>query len=164
MLCYTYNAILQSIRFIHTVGSCEDWAVSYQSTSAPVLMCSVFSHQINTMKGYAPKKLDPILLIVFKWANPGLFFIYFWSFQTNIIIFTTNLCEKMSIQYTAPGFEPMTFECESLPITTRPGLPPINTSYWSSQAKWVSGSSKQTIKCCLLIIDKKLSIKFPNTS
>ena len=31
----------------------------------------------------------------FKWANPGLFFVYFWSFQTNIItIFTTNICEK----------------------------------------------------------------------
>ena len=30
----------------------------------------------------------------------------------------------MSIQYTAPGFEPMTFGHESPPITTRPGLPP----------------------------------------
>ena len=30
----------------------------------------------------------------------------------------------MSIQYTVPGFEPTTFGCESLPITTRPGLPP----------------------------------------
>ena len=44
-----------------------------------------------------------------KWANPGLFFVYFQSFQTNITIFTTNICEKMSIQYTVPGFEPMTF-------------------------------------------------------
>ena len=26
-----------------------------------------------------------------KWANPGLFFVYFWSFQTNITIFTTNV-------------------------------------------------------------------------
>ena len=30
----------------------------------------------------------------------------------------------MSIQYTRPGFEPTTFEHESPPITTRPGLPP----------------------------------------
>ena len=44
----------------------------------------------------------------FKWANPGLFFIYFWSFQTNNTNFTTNKSEKMSIQYTAPGFEPTT--------------------------------------------------------
>ena len=41
-----------------------------------------------------------------KMANPGLFFVYFRSFQTNITIFTTNTCEKMSIQYTVPGIEP----------------------------------------------------------
>ena len=28
----------------------------------------------------------------------------------------------MSIQYTSQGFEPMTFEHEMSPITTRPGL------------------------------------------
>ena len=44
-----------------------------------------------------------------KWANLGLFFAYFRSFQTNTTIFTTNICEKMSIQYTAPGFKPTTF-------------------------------------------------------
>ena len=44
-----------------------------------------------------------------KWANPGLFFVYFRSFQTNNTILTTNQCENdMSIQYTAPGFEPKT--------------------------------------------------------
>ena len=32
---------------------------------------------------------------------------------------------EMSIQYTVLGFEPTTFENESPPITTRPGLPPI---------------------------------------
>ena len=37
--------------------------------------------------------------------------------------FPTNICEKMFIQYTAPGLEPMTFEHESCPITARPGLP-----------------------------------------
>ena len=26
----------------------------------------------------------------FKWANPGLFFVYFWSFQTKNSIFITN--------------------------------------------------------------------------
>ena len=39
-----------------------------------------------------------------KWANPGLFFVYFRSFQINNTIFTTNQCEKMSIQYPALGF------------------------------------------------------------
>ena len=57
-----------------------------------------------------------------KWSNLGLFFIYFRYFQTNNTIFTTNQCAKMSIQYTALGFDPQPFELESSPITTRPGL------------------------------------------
>ena len=45
----------------------------------------------------------------FKMAHPRPLFIYFRLFQTNITIFTTNKCEKMSIQYTVLGFEPTTF-------------------------------------------------------
>ena len=45
-----------------------------------------------------------------KWANSGLFFAYFWSFQTNNTNFTTNQCKKMSIQYKALGFKPTTFQ------------------------------------------------------
>ena len=46
----------------------------------------------------------------YKLANPASFIVYFRSFQANIItIFTTNMCEKMSIQYIVPGFEPTTF-------------------------------------------------------
>ena len=47
-------------------------------------------------------------LYFFKWANPGLFFVYFRYFQTNNTIFAANHREKMSIQYTAPGFKPTT--------------------------------------------------------
>ena len=48
-------------------------------------------------------------LLVKKWANPGLFFVYFWSFQTNnTILQQINVKNVMSIQYTAPGFEPAT--------------------------------------------------------
>ena len=35
----------------------------------------------------------------------------------------------MSIQYTAPGFEPRPLEHELSPITTRPGLPSYDCSY-----------------------------------
>ena len=59
-----------------------------------------------------------------KWANPGLFFVYFRSFQTNNTIFTTNQCEKISIQYTVPGLNPQPLIHESSSITTRPGLLP----------------------------------------
>ena len=42
--------------------------------------------------------------------TPASFGIYFWSLQANIItIFTTNISEKISIQYMVPGFEPTTF-------------------------------------------------------
>ena len=69
-----------------------------------------------------------------KWANPVLFFIYFWSFQTNkqtIHFFTTNKRKNVkSIQYMAPGFEPMTsrecvtivnYDSRVIPIRKLPG-------------------------------------------
>ena len=48
-------------------------------------------------------------LFVFKMGQPRPLFRLFSSFQTNITILTTNKCEKMSIQYPAPGFELTTF-------------------------------------------------------
>ena len=60
-----------------------------------------------------------------KMGQPGLFFVYFWSFQTNIItIFTTNKCEKCTSSLRCQDSNPRPLECEPLPITTRPGLPP----------------------------------------
>ena len=46
-----------------------------------------------------------------NWANPGLFFVYFRSFQTNITILQQIYVKivQMSIQYMAPGFEPTPF-------------------------------------------------------
>ena len=44
-----------------------------------------------------------------KMGQPRPLFVYFRSFKTKITNFTTNLCEKMSIQYKVPGFEPTTF-------------------------------------------------------
>ena len=49
-----------------------------------------------------------VKLIIFKKrANPGLFLVYFRSFQTNITNFYNKYLRKMSIQYTV--FEPTTF-------------------------------------------------------
>ena len=45
----------------------------------------------------------------FKWANPGLFFVYFWSFQTNITNFCNKYMWKNVLQYTVLGFELTTF-------------------------------------------------------
>ena len=62
-----------------------------------------------------------------KWAIPGPFFVYFWSFHTNInTIFTTNQCEKYpsSIRFWDLNLGPS--DCESHPITIRPGLRPAH--------------------------------------
>ena len=51
--------------------------------------------------------------IFLKWKVQGIFFKKNRPsrplFQTNITIFTANKCEKIFIQYTVQGFEPMTF-------------------------------------------------------
>ena len=54
------------------------------------------------------------------------------SVQTNITIFQ-QIYEKMSIQYTVLGIEPMAFRTLVSPLATRPGLPPkssISFSYF----------------------------------
>ena len=60
----------------------------------------------------------------FQWANAGLFFVYFWSFQTNITIFATNQCEKCPSSIQCQDSNPQPLKHELSPITTRPGLPP----------------------------------------
>ena len=61
---------------------------------------------------------------VFKWANPGLFFVYFQSFQTN-----KQFLQKINVKNCPSSIRhldsnPQPFEHEMSPITTRPGLPP----------------------------------------
>ena len=67
-----------------------------------------------------------------KWAKAGLFFVYFHSFQTNNINFTTNQCEKMSCPSSIQcrDLNPQPLEHESSPINTRPGLPPEKQSLY----------------------------------
>ena len=50
--------------------------------------------------------------IFFKWADPGLFFIYFRLFIHTLQTLQQNRYVKKypSIQHTVPGFELMTFE------------------------------------------------------
>ena len=47
-------------------------------------------------------------LVLFKWAIPGLFFVYFCLFKQTLQ-FLQQIYVKMSIQYTVLGFEPTTF-------------------------------------------------------
>ena len=50
-----------------------------------------------------------LIKVLLKMDHPGLFFVYFHLFSKNITIFTTNICEKMSIQFMVLGIEPTTF-------------------------------------------------------
>ena len=51
-----------------------------------------------------------LTLFFFKWANPGLFFVYFGlSKQTSLQPLQQTNVEKKFIQCTVPGFEPTTF-------------------------------------------------------
>ena len=47
-------------------------------------------------------------------------FVYFWPFQTNNAIFTTNKCEKCPSSIQCWYFNPRPPEHESSPVTTRP--------------------------------------------
>ena len=77
---------------------CDPVTNSYQNLKDPKLL-----YQIDQAM-WSPLNMDqplPLLLVVSRHINnghnPGLFFIYFRSFQTNNTIFATNQCEKMSI-------------------------------------------------------------------
>ena len=66
-----------------------------------------------------------------KWAKPGLFIVYFWSFQTNIVTnFTTNICEKCPSSLRCWDLNPWPSGHESPPITTRPWLPPYMAPFY----------------------------------
>ena len=41
--------------------------------------------------------------------TPASFSFIFGRFKQTLQIFTTNICENVSIQYMVPGFEPTTF-------------------------------------------------------
>ena len=83
----------------------------------------------------ATEYLVPYLIaIIFNWllflgANPGLFFVSFRSFSNKHYIFTTNICEKYPSSIRCRDSNPRPLERESLPITTRPGLPPLRDTF-----------------------------------
>ena len=76
-----------------------------------------------------------------KMGHPRALFHLFSSFQTNITIFTTNICEKMPWPSSTRSWDsnPRPSEHESPPITTRLGHPPCSFSYC-----WISRNIKPT--------------------
>ena len=75
----------------------------------------------NALKLFTNQNIQKVF---FKWAKPGLFFIYFWSFQANYTNFTTIDVKKCHDHIRCRDLNPQPLKNESSPITTRPGLPP----------------------------------------
>ena len=59
-----------------------------------------------------------------KWANPGLFFIYFCLFKLTFQILQQIGMQKCSSSIQCRDSNSQPLEHESPAITTRPGLPP----------------------------------------
>ena len=92
-----------------------------------VVGCVLFGMHFSQSK-------NALLLNFFKWANPGLFLVYFLSFQSKNTIFSTNQCEKMSkcpFSIWHQDLNPQPYKHESSPINTRPWLPPHIIIFWS---------------------------------
>ena len=56
----------------------------------------------------SPGNANSQVKVLKKWTNPASFSFIFGLFKQTIQFLTTNQSEKMSIQYTAKGFEPTT--------------------------------------------------------
>ena len=104
------------------------WSVVDSYTLGTIIIPKVIQPFFNTLS--LPFTTHPYNLL--KNGPSSTSFCLFLSFQTNITILKknnitilkTNKCEKVSIQYMVPWFEPTTFGHVCLPITTTPGLPP----------------------------------------
>ena len=60
-----------------------------------------------------------ICKVFFKRSNSSIFFVCFWSFQTNNTNSTQNQCEKCPSSIRCRDSNPQPLKHESLPITTR---------------------------------------------
>ena len=84
---------------------------------AHLLMLYLFNRAVGRSVGRSVGRC----ICFFKWAKPGLFFVYFRSFQTNNTIVTIYQCEKMSCPYSiwCRDSNQRPLEHEWSPITTR---------------------------------------------
>ena len=65
----------------------------------------------------------------FNWANPGLFFISFCLFKHTLQFLQQINGGKCPSSIWCRDWNSRPLEHKSLPITTRPGLPPFESSY-----------------------------------
>ena len=129
----------KSLNFLH----CAAYRLSHEDTlpskKSVEQMKRLSSCPIWIIRPLGRSKFE---LLFKKWAILGLFLIvYFQSFQTNIIIFTTIYVKKCPSSIRYQFSNPRSFGRESPPITTRPGLPPC-LSYFYCNNYFVSSPCK----------------------
>ena len=88
--------------------SCQ-FSLSFRPCLPPqALLYVLLSHTTSCLLPSLIYKISSLSFFKKNGPTPASFNL-FSSFQTHITIFTPNKCEKMSIQYTVPGFKLMTF-------------------------------------------------------
>ena len=79
-----------SIGQFFMVVKAKFWKMILPSGHTGHFVCNFANHKM--VRSMSFKKNDPKFRIFWKkWASSGLFFVYFWSFQTNNTTFTTNV-------------------------------------------------------------------------
>ena len=98
--------------------------------------------------------LEWAIVVFFKkiWAIPGLFIFVFSS----ITIFTTIICEKGPSSIRCWDLNPMCPELASLPVTTRPWIPPICGGFGFKHDRFQNYSWSM---CALTIRSTDISVK-----
>ena len=88
-----------------------------------------WTNRTNVCRQHGDGRSDIVFLK--KWAIPGLFFVYFRSFQTNI----NTILQQINVKKCPSSIRrwdsnPWPSDHESPPINTRPGLPPFCSQYY----------------------------------
>ena len=120
---YTYKMLMSQLVKGHLIDQC-DMSRDFEEINTLGRNCTFCCYLLSLRKDQrcGIYLLSRKLEICRKWANPGIFLVYFSSFQTNYTIFTTNQCEKRlcpsSIRCRDLNQRPQEYELS--PITTRP--------------------------------------------
>ena len=118
--CYFTLSALYAFLSLSLCSLCYSLSLSLLSMlfSLSALLC--YSHSLFTnLPLFLCLRSISLSFYFLNGQTLASFIVFSWSLQRNIStnIFTTNICEKMSIQYTVPGLKPTTWVS-----STRPGL------------------------------------------
>ena len=99
------------------------WLLTFPAKENQPTLCFEWWHSI--FRNCGPNQFWFSHSYVFlNWPTPASFSFILGLFKQTLQIFTTDLCEKISIQFTVLGFEPTTLWTWVSSHNPLPGLPP----------------------------------------